>query len=137
MVVSKEIYEREIEKIAPKLEKLKGRPFDEIMKGLDYDIRQSSIPWDLVFALTYVLDSDRFFIEVDRGRGYGYRVKFAADTTLRGLTTFVYRGTLSDKMPTEKEARDFVKKYLAYGVEVEGLLEKAKEVVDTCKVIQT
>ena len=134
-MVSNEVYEREIERISPKLEELKGRSFDEIMKGLYDDLRQSSIPWDLIFALTYVLDPDRFFIEI--GHGFGrYIVKFKADTPLGSFGSFLYKISWSDKMPTDGEARDFIKKYLAEVIKVEGLIEKAKEVVDTCKIIQ-
>lgn len=126
------VYEQEIERISPKLEKLKNRPFDEIMKGLYDEILQSSISWALIFALTYVLDPSRFFIEIN-SKG---DVKFTADTPLKGFGPFVYLGIRSDKRLTEEEARGFIKKSLADGIKVEGLIEKAKEVVDTCKVIQ-
>lgn len=129
------VYEEEIERIAPKLEELKGRPFDEIMNGLYREVFQSSITRPLIFALTYVLDPSRFFIEVNHGGKY-YVVKFTADTPLRGLGPFVYRNTLSAKRPIDKEARDFIKKFLAEEIKVEGLIKKAEEVVDTCKVIQ-
>lgn len=129
------VYEQEIERISPKLEKLKNRPFDEIMNGLYNEIFQSSISRALIFALTYILDPSRFCIEVNHN-GVSYTVKFTADTPLRGLGAFVYRDTRSGKRPTDKEARDFIKKFLAEEIKVEGLIEKAKEVVDTCKLIQ-
>lgn len=134
-MVKNEVYEQEIERIGPKLEKLKDLPFDEIMRSLHNAVFCSDITISLVFALTYILDPSRFFIEVEQGRR-NYAVKFTADTPLRGLGDFVYRNTLSAKRPTDKEARDFTKKFLAERIEVEGLLEKAEEVVDTCKVIQ-
>lgn len=33
-MVSNKVYEQEIEKIAPKLKRLEGKSFDEIMEGL-------------------------------------------------------------------------------------------------------
>ena len=137
-MVSNEVYEKEIERIAPKLEELKDRPFDEIMKGLYNEVSLSPISVSLVFALTYVLDPSRFFIEIGHD-GRGYIVGFAADTPMGDyFGAFLYRLTQFDRRPTEKEARDFIKELLPRGrIEVEGLIEKAKEVVDTCKVIQT
>lgn len=134
-MVKNEIYEKEIERIAPKLEELKGRPFDEIMNGLYNEVFHSSITRSLIFALTYVLDPSRFFIEI--GYLFGrYTVKFTADTPLMGMGPFVYRNVRSDKRPTDKEARDFIKEFLEDNIRVEGLVEKAEEVVNTCKVIQ-
>lgn len=134
-MVSNEVYEQEVEKIGPKLEKLKNRPFDEIMGGLYDEILQSSISWALIFALIYILDPSRFYIEVEPNLNT-YSVNFTADTPLRGLGSFVYRNTLFPKRPTDKEARDRIKKFLAERIKVEGLIEKAEEVVNTCKVIQ-
>lgn len=136
-MVKNEVYEQEIKRISPKLEKLKGRPFDEIMKGLNDDLLQSTIPWALIFALTYVLDPSRFFIEVNHDVRGDYEVKFAADIPLKYLRSLVGIVDKSGKRPTDKEARDFIKEILPKrGIEVEGLIEKAKGVVDTCKVIQ-
>ena len=138
-MVSNEVYEREIEKIGPKLEELEDRPFDEIMKGLFPEILYSPITRDLVFALTYVLDPSRFYIEVYHD-GRGYRVNFAADIPPKYLGLLVSIVDKSGKRPTDKEARDLIKKYIGdrgkSGIEVGGLVEKAKEVVDTCKIIQ-
>lgn len=130
-----ELYEREIERIAPKLKELEGRPFDEIMNGLYNEVFHSSISRSLIFALTYVLDPSRFFIEIGHLFG-GYIIEFTADTPLRGFGPFVYRNVRSGKRPTDKEARDFIKEFLEDNIRVEGLLKKAEEVVDTCKVIQ-
>lgn len=130
------IYEQAIEKIAPKLEELEGRPFDEIIHGLYHEILYSSITRTLIFALTYVLDPSRFFIEIGHN-GRDYTVTFAADIPLKYLRSLVSIVDKSGKRPTDKEARDFIKEILPKrGIEVEGLIEKAKEVVDTCKVIQ-
>ena len=134
-MVSNEVYEKEIEKIAPKLKRLEGRPFNEIINGLYYELSYSRIPRTLVFALTYILDPSRFFIEISHLPG-GYAVEFTADVPLGVFGTFVYRDTLPGKRPTDKEARDLIKESLAEVIEVEGLLKKAKKVVDTCKVIQ-
>lgn len=135
-MVKNEVYEREIERIAPKLEKLKDRPFDEIMQGLHREIIGSCISQTLVFALTYVLDPSRFFIEISHLSGR-YTVKFKADTPLGNFGSFLYKISWSDKRPTEKEARDFIKEFLLEGsIDVEELIKRAKEVVDTCKVIQ-
>ena len=135
-MVSNEVYEREIERISPKLEQLKDRPFDEIMKGLYNELNSSSITLALIFALTYVLDPDRFFIEI--GHGFGrYVVRFAADTPLGSLGVFVYKLAQFDKMPTEKEVRDFIKGLLVKEFYIEGLLKKAYGVVDTCKIIRS
>lgn len=128
-------YEQEIERIGPRLENLKNRSFDEIMRGLYHEIFRSNIPRDLIFALTYILDPSRFYIEVHHN-GVSYTVKFTASTPLSSFGPFVYRDTRSDRRPIDKEARDFIKKFLAEEIKVEGLIEKAKEVVDTCKVIQ-
>lgn len=136
-MVKNELYEKEIERIAPKLEKLKDRPFDEIMDGLYNEIFHSSISRTLIFALTYILDPSRFFIEVNHDVRGDYEVKFAADIPLKYLRSLVGIVDKSGKRPTDKEARDFIKEILPKrGIEVEGLIEKAKEVVDTCKVIQ-
>lgn len=136
-MVKNEVYEKEIEKIAPKLERLEGRPFDEIIGGLIHEITVSGISWDLIFALTYVLDPSRFYIEVGHDVR-GYTVGFAADTPMgEDFGIFLYRLTRFDRRPTEKEARDFIKELLPRGrIEIEGLLKKAYGVVDTCKVIQ-
>lgn len=129
------VYEQEIERISPKLEKLKNRSFDEIINGLYNELFQSSIPRALIFALTYILDPSRFYIEVNHN-GVSYTVKFTSDPHLTGFGHFVYRDTRSGKRPTDKEARDFIKKFLVEDLGVEGLIGKAKEVVNTCKVIQ-
>ena len=138
-MVSNEVYEQEIEKISPKLEELEGRPFDEIMWGLLPEILYSPITRALIFALTYVLDPSKFYIEVNL-TGRDYRVNFAADIPPKSLRLLVSIVDKSDKRPTDKEARDLIKKYIGdrgkSGIEVEGLIKKAKEVVDTCKVIQ-
>lgn len=104
------------------------------MRSLHNAVFCSDITISLIFALTYILDPSRFYIEVDHD-GRGYSVKFTADTPLRGLGDFVYRNTLSTKRPTDKEARDFIKKFLAERIKVEGLIKKAEEVVDTCKIM--
>lgn len=130
------VYEQEIERIAPKLEELKDLPFDEIMRDLYNEIFQSDLPRTLIFALTYVLAPSRFYIEVHYERR-SYTVKFTADTPSSSFGPFVYRNTRSDRRPTDKEARDFIKKFLAEEIKVEGLLEKAEEVVDTCKIIRS
>lgn len=137
-MVKNEVYEQEIKRISPKLEELKGQPFDEIMKGLYNEVFHSPISQALVFALTYVLDPSRFFIEIGHD-GRGYIVGFAADTPMgEDFGAFLYRLTRFDRRPTDKEARDFIKELLPKGrIGVEGLLKKAYGVVDTCKVIQT
>ena len=135
-MVSNEVYEQEIKRIAPKLEKLKDRSFDEIIGGLIHEITVSGISRDLIFALTYVLDPSRFYIEVGHDVR-GYTVGFAADTPMGDFGIFLYRLTRFDRRPTEKEARDFIKELLPRGrIEIERLLKKAYGVVDTCKVIQ-
>ena len=135
-MVSNEVYEKEIEKIAPKLKELEGRPFDEIMQGLRHEIFYNPISQTLVFALTYILDPSRFFIEISHLSGR-YTVKFKADTPLGNFGTFFYKIFWSDKRPTDKEARDFIKEFLLEGsIDVEKLIKRAKEVVDTCKIIQ-
>lgn len=135
-MVKNEVYEQEIKRISPKLEELKGQPFDEMMWDLYYEVSGSKITRTLIFALTYVLDPSRFFIEVNHN-GRDYTVKFAADIPLKYLRSLVSIVDKSGKRPTDKKARDFIKEILPKrGIEVEGLIEKAKEVVDTCKVIQ-
>lgn len=130
------VYEEEIERIAPKLEELKDRPFDEIMKGLYNEIFQSSIFKSLIFALTYILDPSRFYIEVNHN-GRSYTVKFTIDTPLMVPEGFVYvYNTGLGKRPTDEEAREFIKKFMTEGIKVEGIIKKVKEVIDTCKVIQ-
>ena len=132
-----ELYEQAIERIAPKLEELKNKSFDEIIHGLYHEILYSPITRTLIFALTYVLDPSRFFIEVNHNVRGDYEVKFAADIPLKYLRSLVSIVDKSGKRPTDEEARDFIKEVLSKrGIEVEGLIEKAKEVVDTCKVIQ-
>ena len=86
-MVSNEVYEREIERISPKLKRLEGKPFDEIIWGLYYEVSGSKIAWDLIFALIYVLDPSRFFIEIGLLSGR-YTVKFKADTPLGNFGTF-------------------------------------------------
>ena len=136
-MVSNELYEQAIEKIAPRLEKLENKSFDEIIHGLYHEILYSPITRALIFALTYVLDPSRFFIEVNHNVRGDYEVKFAADIPLKYLRSLVSIVDKSGKRPTDEEARDFIKEVLSKrGIEVEGLVEKAKEVVDTCKVIQ-
>lgn len=137
-MVKNEVYEQEIEKIVPRIEELENKSFDEIMKGLYNEVFHSPISQALVFALTYVLDPSRFFIEIGHD-GRGYIVGFAADTPMgEDLGAFLYRLTRFDRRPTDKEARDFIKEILPRGrIGVEGLLKKAYGVVDTCKVIQT
>lgn len=137
-MVKNEVYEKEIERIAPKLEELKSRPFDEIMQGLSHEILYSPITKTLIFALTYVLDPSKFYIKVGYWAREGeYVVRFTVDVPLGGYGTFfLYKVSQFDKMPTDKEARDLIKESLAEVIEVEGLLKKAKKVVDTCKVIQ-
>ena len=132
-MVKNELYEKEIERIAPKLEELKNRSFDEIMKGLYNEIFQSSIFKSLIFALTYILDPSRFYIEVNHN-GRGYTVKFTADTPLPGDLVFKYTGL--GRRPTDEEAREFIKKFLTEGFKIEGIIKKVKEVIDTCKVVQ-
>ena len=137
-MVSNEVYEQEIKRIAPRLEKLENKSFDRMMNGLYYDVLESKIDRTLSFALTYVLDPSKFYIEVNQRLG-GYTVEFNADTPLMGLGAFAYIWAGSDKRPTDKEARDIIKKCLddgESGIEVEGLIEKAKGVVNTCKVIK-
>lgn len=135
-MVKNEVYEQEIEKIVPRLEELENKSFDEIIHGLYHEILYSPITRTLIFALTYILDPSRFYIEVEHDRR-GYSVKFAADIPLKYLRSLVGIVDKSGKRPTDKEARDFIKEILPKrGIEVEGLIEKAKEVVDTCKVIQ-
>lgn len=136
-MVSNEVYEQEIKRIAPRLEKLENKSFDEIIHGLYHEILYSPITRTLIFALTYILDPSRFFIEVNHERRGYYTVTFTADIPLKYLRALVSIVDKSGKRPTDKEARDFIKEILPKrGIEVEGLLKKAKEVVDTCKVIQ-
>ena len=135
-MVKNEVYEQEIKRIAPRLEKLENKSFDEIIHGLYHEILYSPITRTLIFALTYVLAPSRFFIEVNHD-WRDYTVKFAADIPLKYLRSLVSIVDKSGKRPTDEEARDFIKEVLSKrGIEVEGLVEKAKEVVDTCKVIQ-
>lgn len=135
-MVKNEVYEKEIERIAPRLEELKDKSFDKIIGGLYGEILKSSIPGALIFALTYILDPSKFFIEVNH-TGRGYRVKFTADLPMKYLGPIVSIVDKSGKRPTDEKARDFIKEFLPKtGVKVEGLIEKAKEIVDTCKVIQ-
>lgn len=135
-MVKNEVYEQEIKRITPRLEELENKSFDEIIHGLYHEILYSPITRTLIFALTYVLDPSKFFIEVNHN-GRDYTVKFAADIPLKYLRSLVSIVDKSGKRPTDKEARDFIKEILPKrGIEVGGLIEKAKEVVDTCKVIQ-
>lgn len=135
-MVKNEVYEQEIKRITPRLEELKDKSFDEIIQGLYPEILYSPITLTLIFALTYILDPSRFYIEVNHD-GRNYRVKFAADIHIKYLGLLVSLVDKSGKRPTDEEARDFIKEFLPKGaIEVEGLLEKAKEVVNTCKVIQ-
>lgn len=138
-MVKNEVYEKEVERMAPKLEELKNKSFYEIMDGLYNEVFHSSIPRALIFALTYALDPSKFYIEVDYWAREGKCVlKFTADLPLRYLGgPLISLVNKSAKRPTDKEARDFIKKCLDEGIRVEGLIKRAEEVVDTCKVIQT
>ena len=138
-----ELYEQEIKRISPKLEELKNKSFYEIMDGLYNEVSHSSISRTLIFALTYVLDPSKFYIEVDYWAREGKCVlKFTADLPLRYLGgPLISLVNKSAKRPTDKEARDLIKKCIGDrdkgGLEVVGLIKRAEEVVDTCKVIQT
>lgn len=143
MVISNEVYEQEIEKIVPRLEELENKSFDEIIHGLYHEILYSPITRSLIFALTYVLDPSKFYIGVDYWAGWGeYVVKFAVDIPQYPWGPNIYREIKADESerPTDKEARDLIKKYIGDrdkgGLEVEGIIKKAKEVIDTCKVIR-
>ena len=142
-MVKNELYEQEIKRISPKLEKLKDKSFYEIMDGLYNEVSHSSISRTLIFALTYVLDPSKFYIEVDYWAREGKCVlKFTADLPLRYLGgPLISLVNKSAKRPTDKEARDLIKKCIGdrdkCGLEVEGLIKRAEEVIDTCKVIQT
>ena len=142
-MVKNELYEQAIEKIVPKLEKLKGRPFDEIIEGLIHEMIESGICQDLMFALTYVLDPSKFYIEVGYWTRYGeYTVNFAVDTPQYcwGPDIGVNIKADESERPTDEEARDLIKKYIGRrdkgGIDVEGLIKRAEEVVDTCRIVR-
>ena len=138
-MVSNELYEQAIEKIAPKLEKLKDEPFEEIIEELIHEMIESDVSTkDLMFALTYVLDPSKFFIGVLSKRGE-YSLLFAIDTPQRYWGPTVFINLKADERPTDKEIRDLIKKKFEgnkCGLEVEGLIKRAEEVIDTCRIIE-